>query len=336
MRVTREEVAKLANVSGPTVSYVFNKTRYVSEEVRTRVAEAAKKLNYQPDMIARSMVKKETNTISVLTNDISSPLQMEVIKGLQEKAMDNGFFVNVCGGEKNLEIYIDNFISRRIDGVFVSVEPEKMKEEHIIKLLDYGISVLVTATRKINDARICKLEPDFREGMKSALLYLKELKHRKIAYISAFDENYDNDKRLNIFKSCMKSIYKNENPLLQLGEYPFHSTIESGYHLAKKLLDKNEAFTAVICTNDLMAMGAIKAFHEKNINVPRDISVIGIDDILFASAYYPGLTTIGHNHIKYGERIFEILLDNIRTKRVTSELFNTNLVIRDSCTVAPF
>lgn len=334
MRVTRAEVAKLAGVSGPTVSYVFNKTRHVSEELEKRVREAAKQLNYHPDLIARSMVTKETKTISILTDDISNPLMIDIVKGIQESAISKGYFVNICGGDKNLEAYIDNFISRRVDGVFISVTPEKMAEEYVDKLLSYDISVVEITTRYDKDARICKIETDFEEGMSKIIHYLKKLNHRKIVYLSAFDEQYPNDKRLEFFKSLYQKNFELEEPVVIKGIYPYESTIQIGYELAAKLISSKKKFTAVICTNDLMAIGAIKALSDSNLRVPEDVSVVGIDNIVISNYVSPSLTTLDTQSRKFGERILEIMYDNMKKGIVRCEVFGTELVIRKSCGLA--
>ena len=334
-RAKRSEVAKKAEVSEATVSFVFSKKRYVSEDLTERVIQAAKELDYQPDFIARSMVTKTTETIAVLTNDIASPLQMEVIKSIQKEAMKMGFFVNVCGRTKNLERYIDNFIARRVDGVFVSVVSNYVRDNYIKKMLDRGISVIVNSARQIDDERVCGLELDFVAGIKKIIEYLKSLKHSKIAYLSCYDNKYDADKRLNGFIDTMKHEFNNDKPLIECGEEPYESTIEVGFDLMTKLVSKTKDFTAVLCTNDLMAMGAIAALREMKFSVPKDVSVVGIDDIFFAKVFYPPLTTISHASKEYGKKIFEILYANIMNKSIVRrEIVEPELIIRKSTDIA--
>src|SRR5690625_1529141 len=102
MRVTRNDVAKRAGVSTATVSYVINNKGNVSEKTRTKVLEAVRELNYKPDMVARSMVTKETKQLSIILNDIANPFYSEVVLGFENMAMEKGYFVNVCTGYKNL------------------------------------------------------------------------------------------------------------------------------------------------------------------------------------------------------------------------------------------
>lgn len=329
-RAKRSEVAQLAGVSEATVSFVLSKKRYVSEELTARVTDAIKKLNYQPDSIARSMVTKTTETIVVLTSDIASPLQMEVIKSIQTEAMQKGFFVNVCGGTENLQNYIDNFIARHIDGIFLSVDPKFVSDADIARMLDSGISVIVTSARHISDDRVCGLELDFTYGMDRIVEYLVGAGHKDIFYLSCFDEDVQSDKRLRAYHKAMNKYLGTEGKAIY-GEAPYESTIQSGYLLCSQLIEGKNEFSAIICTNDLMAMGALDCLREHNISVPCDVSVVGIDDIVFAKAFNPPLTTLSHMSKAYGKRIFDILYSNIMDKSVVRrEVVKPELIVRKS------
>lgn len=326
----RSDVARLAGVSGTTVSFVFSEKRYVSPELKEKVLAAAKKLNYQPDMIAATMRGSRTNSIAVLTNDIVNPLQMEIIKSLQESAIDAGYFVYICGGTRKLENYINHIISRKVDGVFLSVPIEVVGNEYIKMLLDRGISVLVTSSRGFFDDRLCGLELDFCSGMEQILGYLKECGHEKIAYLSCYDD-LDDDKRLPAFRNYMERTFHQSAPLIEMGEPPYESTIEAGEYLMKKLLSHTDDFTAVVCANDLMAFGALHVLHEYGLEVPRRVSVVGIDDIYLSKSFYPALTTLSHCSADYGRRIFEILKNNIEDKNDAERCsVQPKLVVRSS------
>ncbi len=332
----RNDVARLAGVSGTTVSFVYSKKRYVSPELTERVLRAAKELNYHPDMVAASMGSGRTNSIAVLTDDIVSPLQMEIVSALQEAAIDAGFFVHICGGTKKLDEYVNNIISRKVDGVFLSVSIASVDNQCIEKLLERGISVVVTSYRGFSDDRMCGLELDFTHGMQIILEYLISLRHSRIAYLSCYDEQGSGDRRLPAFKKYMKELLGEEKPLIQMGKPPYASNIEQGYQLMTELLGRTQDFTAVVCTNDLMAYGAMRALRERGIDIPGRVSVVGIDDIMFSRAFYPALTTLSHCCQEYGKRIFEILLANIEDKScVTRDIIEPKLVIRNSTALAP-
>lgn len=327
----RDDVARRAGVSGATVSYVFSHKRYVSPDLVNRVMRAAEELNYHPDMIAAAMRRKSTNTIAVLTDDMASPLQIEIIQAIQEAAMNSGYFTHICGGAKCLDGYIDDFISRRVDGVFLSVNPATVDNASIQNLLDRGISVIITSRRGFSDGRVCGLELDFGMGIRLIIEHLKELGHSKIAFLSCFDESFVFDRRLKRFRERMLDILGEEDPVVFCGEPPFESTIERGYELAVRLIESGKEFTAVMCTNDMMALGAMRALREHGLRIPEDVSVAGMDDILFARSAYPSLTTISHRSEEYGRRIFGILKQNIDNKSVVSrEKIEPLLVVRES------
>ena len=107
MRATREDVAKLAGVSCASVSYVLNRSRKMSLKTETAVLDAVKQLNYMPDMVARSMKKNETMQLSLMVNDITNPFYGEIIEGFESAAIENGYFVNVCTGYRDINKYFD-------------------------------------------------------------------------------------------------------------------------------------------------------------------------------------------------------------------------------------
>ncbi len=331
----RHDVAVRAGVSETTVSFVYSKKRYVSPELCDRVLQAAKELNYYPDMVAASMAGNRTKSIAVLTDDLVSPLQLEIIKAIQEAAFDAGYFVYVCGGGQNLDSYLNNIISRKVDGVFLSVPVSAINNVALVDLLDRGISVIISSFRGFPDARVCGLELDFTAGMRRILEHLGSLGHRKIAYLSYCDEN-SIDGRLPAFRRYMSEMFGNDNPLVEMGEPPYHSDIERGNALMNRLLQRTEDFTAIVCTNDLMAYGAMATLRKHGMSVPSRVSVVGIDDITFSRASFPPLTTLSHCCAEYGKRIFDILHANIEGKdTVYRDVITPKLVVRDSTAVVP-
>ena len=330
-RAKRAEVARMAGVSETTVSFVFSRKRYVSPQLVERVERAARLLDYQPDAIAASMKMGITNTIAVLTNDLTNPLQMKIIKSIEEAAMAEGFFVNICGGSKNLDRYIANLISRRIDGVFLAGDPFAITGGYMNKLLGKQISVILGTVNNISDPRLCGIGVDFEECMVSILRYLRELGHEKIAYLSAFDDRERGDLRLSAFHRFMKEYFGNPDPVVETGRPPYESTVRSGHGLTNALLERTRDFTALVCTNDMMAFGAISALQQAGLRVPEDVSVVGIDDLVFAKDFFPPLTTLSHETEQFGRRVFEILYDNIRDKSVVQrELIAPKLIVRSS------
>lgn len=331
MRVTRADVAKKAGVSTATVSYVLNNSRSISDETKQKVLSIVKELNYKPDMIARSMVTNQTKQLSIVLNDIVNPFYGEIILGFENAAIEKGYFVNICTGYKNIDDYFDNFISRRIDGVYVAALPNKFHMEKIYSLVDAGIKVVMSGNAEADLKKVSSVECDYVEGMERAVAYLVQLGHRDISFISGVGRNQKFDKKVEGYLSAVKkyNLHCGESLLFD-NIPPYNTTIQDGYMLTKKLVNSSKSFTAVICTNDLMAMGAISALREAGLNIPRDISVMGFDGICIAEAWEPSLTTMSVPKAFIGEKAFQLLHTNIKNNNTGFCTSRLELIIRNS------
>lgn len=314
MRVTREDVAREAGVSNATVSYVLNGTRHFSDATVQRVHAAVKKLGYKPDMIARSMVKSETHQLGIVFDNILNPYYGEIVLGFENEAVKNGYFINICSGQNNLDGYFDTFISRRIDGLLILALPDKFHIEKLYDLADAGIKIVSGGIDNIDLKRISLLDGNYGEGMLLAYNHLYDLGHRKIIYLSALQGIEQSDSRERVFlKELEKHGVSNPRQNVVKLDLLYKSGINDGYQIAKKLLMSGKEFTAVICTNDLMAIGAIKAFHEAGLSVPKDISVVGFDNLIYSQCWSPSITSVSHNTQDFGKKACEMLLNNIRS-----------------------
>lgn len=317
MRITREDVAREAGVSASTVSYVLNNSRQLSENTVCRVHEAVERLGYKPDMIARSMVKSSTHQLAVALDSILNPYYSEIVLGFENAAIKNGYFVNVCSGQNNLDGYFETFISRRIDGLFILALPDKYSPQKIYSLVDSGIAVVSGGIEDIDLKKVSLITSNYGEGMKLALEHLYALGHRRIAYLTTLSGTETSDMRAEAYRQFLR-----DKRLDYGGDLIFHVDsaysidIEDGYHSAKKMLESGKAFTAVICVNDLMAIGAITAIREAGLCVPDDISVVGFDNIIYAQHWSPSITSVTHDKQEFGARAFELLHSNI-TQNIT-------------------
>lgn len=328
MSVTRKDVARLAGVSETTVSFVLSGKRYVSQDLVQKVNAAVKQLNYHPDMIAKTMKGKKTHSIAVLINDFTNPLYMQMIQSIEDAAMANGYFVNICGGNTHLDRYLNGFVSRRVDGVFIVANGENLTSENISFLLENEISVVFGSVNNLMDKRICGVTIDFEKGMDDIIFYLKSNGHEKIAYLSLFDCEA-NDLRFGCFKRAMRKYFGNTDPLVQSGTGETGAVMRTGYRLAKQLMQTGEEYTAVVCMNDMVALGAIAAFQDNGVRVPDDVSVVGIDNISFSEEYAGGLTTLSHEAELFGRTVFEVLKNNIQDKsNVGRVIIPPELIVR--------
>lgn len=334
MKVTRADVARLAGVSTATVSYVLNNSRSISEKTRERVMAAVRQLNYKPDLIARSMTTNETMQLSMMINDITNPFFSEIAVGFENAAIKKGYFVNICTGLKNVNDYFDNYVARRIDGVFVAAVPNKFDLNKLYNLTDNGIKVIVSGNAQADLKRVSAVENDYASGMDIAVSYLQQLGHRHIAYLSGFGKKHTFDRKLDAYLSAMQKYGLGKTELLLEGRPPYHTSIKDGYAMAQELIKSGKEFTAVICTNDLMAMGAVSALIDAGLQVPSDVSVIGFDDIAFSGMWRPSLTTLAVSKMELGHRAFELLYSNIKNGNTGYFLSGMELKVRGSTAAA--
>lgn len=331
MRVTRADVAKKAGVSTATVSYVLNNSRSISNDTRTRVLDVIKELNYKPDLIARSMVTNETKQLSIVLNDIVNPFFGEIVLGFENAAIEKGYFVNICTGYKNLDEYFDHFLSRRIDGIFIVALPYKFHMERLYRLMDSGIKVVMSGNRETDIMKVSAVDNDYIDAMDQAVAYLVKLGHKNIAYISGLSRTLKFDRRVEGYLNAIEKYGLScGDDLLIDGNAPYNTTIQEGYTLIKKLIASGRKFSAVICTNDLMALGAIKSLKESGLRVPEDVSVMGFDGIKFGENWEPSLTTMSVPKSFLGEKAFELLYYNIKKGNTGFYMNRLELVVRDS------
>lgn len=330
MRATRADVARAAGVSVATVSYIMSGKKRFSVEVEERVRAIAKQMHYIPNHVARSLVSKCTKTIAFLTNDIGNYYQLEVIKGFQKAALEKGYVVYLFEASEGIDEYIEHIISRGVDGIFVIVAPDACPDDRLEALLAADICVVADYARNSFVKGASYIMSDMQDGFMQIVRHLTDLGHRNIGYISAFDETCVYDFRIDAYRKAMKTLTGQENPFILYGDWPFRSDSTCGDEMTTRALTQNPDLTALICTNDLMAFGAMNAAERLGKRVPRDLSVVGIDNIAQSASARPPLTTLSQDGRAYGRRIFDILYSGITDGVVGKYVVPMQLVVRAS------
>ena len=331
MKVTRSDVARAAGVAPATVSYVLNNSRQISEKTRQKVMDAVEALNYQPDLIARGLVTNQTMQLALILSDIGNPFYGEIARAFEQSALEKGYFVSICSGEGNLDHYLENLVRRHVDGAVIFANPTHYQMENVKKLVDNDIKVVISGNQ-VPD-QIASIENDYVSGMEQALTHLTESGHRRIAYFSCFGNQVQYDTRIDGFKRAANKLGLHQSDILLVeGKSPYYSDLETGKEMAQEIIRQGMPVTAAVCTNDLMALGAIQEFHQSGIKVPEDISVIGCDDIMLASAMIPSLTTIGIDKEKLGRDAFALLYRQIKTGEIKHEKVTVELKVRSTTT----
>jgi LacI family transcriptional regulator len=327
--VNYNDIAKMAKVSPTTVSHVINETRFVLPETKKRVHKAMKKLKYQPNLLARSLATGKTQTIGLVISDIRNPFYPELIQGVEELAVLNDYNVFLCNTDYDIGKGLKSIgvlIKRKIDGIIVA--SSQVDSSVIKQLMDTDINFVLVDWGKRNIG-VDSLYFDYKVGMVEAVAHLVSLKHRNIYFISGPKILKTAKIRVRKFIDAIEK-YKNDNLNYKILEGDHK--IEGGFKAAQKILKERIFPTAIVCSNDLTAIGAMKAFKANSIKVPDDISVIGLDNITLTEIVSPTLTTIGLERYKIGKVAMELLLNRIKNKKLSKQtcIFKTKLIIRES------
>jgi DNA-binding LacI/PurR family transcriptional regulator len=330
MRATKKMVAQRAGVSHATVSYVLNKSKYVSPELTKRVEAAVKELNYVPDIIARSMHKKESKMLCVIANGLTNSMYGEIVMEFEKEAVKRGFATNVGSGVCDLSVYVETILSRRIDGVFFTSSPKLVAKKDVDILFKNNVAVTFCNHILPEEERVNRLDLDYRNGMEQAVDYLLSLGHKNIGYLNGLPENYTPDVKCETFKKAAAEKLGRKNPPIVFNDFSETFNDAEGYVLMERLLQKDKSVTAVICVSDMVAYGAVKCLKDKGISVPGDISIVGFENLTISNFIDPPLTSLSFDRNKFAEAGVESLLNTIQNNTYTKTLLPMELVIRKS------
>lgn len=331
MPATARDVAKRAGVSIATVSYVYSGRRFVSPELIERVRKAIADLDYHPSVPAQSLSSRRTHAIGLLISDITNPYFPEVARGVLDEAAAAGFHVLVCNTDslvERLRHYVNALRSQRVDGmIFTSIVRGDLPVLRDIVVRDE--IPIVLANRRLT------IETDFvgidnEAGARTMMAHLLSLDYRRIGFITGPPESSASAARLSGYRRALKAAkIRFDAACVATGDL----TEESGYHAAKALVQRAAGLRAIFAANDAMAMGALNALADMGFNVPRDVAVVGFDDMWFASSRSVQLTTIYQPRYDLGQRSMQVLLERIRGERAQPSeiLLPTQLVVRETC-----
>ena len=333
--VTIKDVALAAGVSTATVSYVLNQSRFVSPELTERVRSAVSEIGYRPDGNARSLRSKRTGMIGLIVPDNANPFFAEIAKGVEDAGFEAGFGVILCNSNASLSReneHIDLLLSRRVDGIIVA--PTTAGLEHLDAILQRSVPLAVfyrePGVRDVDTFR----NDNTRAGY-MATRHLLELGHRQIACLLPNSPETPSGQRVQGYRKALAEWGLEPDPRLMLqGD----NRIAGGDRAAQELMVHKAPFTAVFSSNDAMAIGALRALRSAGYQVPRDVSVAGIDDIILASYSEPPLTTVGQPKQQAGQLAAERLIERIEGRHTQGPrdfLLDLELIVRQSTTRAP-
>ena len=327
MSHTMREVAKKAGVSPATVSRVLNKTQYISPETEKRVLEVVRQLNYYKNVHARRLATGRSDLFGLVISEIANPYFPEIIRGFQAAAWDRGFDVLLLNTEylqARTESVIRKLIESDVRGV--AIMTSSLDKSATAELSAAGIGV-VFCNLGPPERLISNISIDYQRGISQAIEHVFELGHRRAAVIAGPG---DNRTAITIKRALVAGL--NDRKLNPFPVIDCNYRVDSGASAVRAVLSQPKIPTVIFCGSDLIAMGAMNALEEEGVQVPGDVSVVGIDDISFAFLARPPLTTISVPRERLGVIAFEALEKVLKLKRRKGADYylETELVVRSS------
>jgi LacI family transcriptional regulator len=324
------DVARESCVSVFTVSEVVNKKSHVSKKLRERVDAAIRRLNYRPNLIARSLAKQRTHTIGMIVPDIANPFFPMVVRGAEDAAQKHGYNLLLCNSDDSLakeESAIELLLSKRVDGILLTKAAEHFRaplRQMIREVKIPFVLVMRTYPRLTKDAVIT----DDYKGAYDAVCHLARAGRRRIGLISGPLKISNAMARWQGFHDSLRAMgLPFEQELVVEGDYRIESGYRAGHALLSHLPD------GIYVANHLMTVGLLKAAEEMGLRCPEDFGLVSFDDYPWLGIFRPRLTTVELPKHQLGSEAAELLIQRIsgnRSKAVLRKL-QPELRIRESC-----
>ncbi|WP_440085804.1 substrate-binding domain-containing protein [Streptosporangium sp. LJ11] len=302
-------VAQLAGVSATTVSHALNGRRPVADETRRRVLAAIDQLGYRPNVLARGLRTSRSQTIGLIIPDITNPFYPALARGLQDVLRPAGYdeIISNTDGDRELErAAIEQMIARQVDGLAFAVF--HTHAEDLLPVIGAGIPVVRLGGRLVQ-AGVDVVHSDDEGGAAEATRYLLERGYRRIGFVCGPHAEGPAAERVAGYRSALLAAGADADPRLVAHT---HFSRAGGSSGTARLLDLPEPPDAVLCANDIMAIGALDTAEERGLRVPADLAVMGFDDIEAASLVSPGLTTMANPAREIGQACARRLLERLR------------------------
>ncbi len=326
MRVSIKDIAKAAGVSHSTVSRALSNNPLVAEATRGRIQKIARDLAYTPNAIARGLVTQHTRTVGVIVTALTDPFAGEIFRGIEEVAADNDYrlFLGTSHADPVHEVNLVKGLREwRVDGVIVA--SSRVGSLYMPLLKEIGVPI-VLINNQHGGPFIQSVGVDNVASACIATRHLIEQGHRVIGYMKGPPEHASSDDRLLGYRRALAQAHIPFDPsLVQSG----NGRVDGGVQ-ALGFLSRSPVPTAIFCYNDMTAIGALRALKARGLRVPQDISLVGFDDIEFASYVDPPLTTICQPKDEMGRLAMQMVIDLLHGKTITDVLMPGELVVRES------
>jgi len=336
--ITIYDIAEEAGVSPATVSRVLTGSAKVKEDKKERILEIIKKHSFKPNAVARSLFTKKSLMIGFILPDITNTFFSTVFLEAQKAALKLGYVMILCNSMNNSDvesIHLKTLAENQVDAIIfmggrvniVKTNPDYASE---LQMIARKIPLMII-NGKMTGVDCYKVVTDEEEGITLVVDYLVKLGHQDIAILGGIAEITSTSiKHKSYAKALKKHGIKLDKGFIVTEDF----SIESGARGMDKLLKGKRVPTAVICINDLVAIGAIRAIKAAGLEVPRDISVTGFDGTYISELVSPQLTTVYQNYEEIGEAVVDTIIGVINGMELPKEkVIKTRLIIRESCSI---
>lgn len=326
------DVAERARVSKATVSRVLNKAPYVDSKTRQRVLDVARELKYYRNAHARRLARGGSDFFGLLISDIENPVFPELIKSFETSAAEKGFDLLLCTtnyAEDRTRAAIRKMIENRVRGV--AVMTSGVGAESVGELTAHQVPV-VSLDLGPASKLVSNIEINYATGIGQTVDHLRTLGHRRFGFVAGLELRRS---AARYRQAVIQALAERGFPPPRVVECD--QTTEGGGVAARALMGRPDLPTAILCINDLAAVGVICALKEAGVDVPANVSVVGCEDIYLARLVHPPLTTVKLDRKAVGKMAFEVLKQMLRSRRRhgTESVLETRLIVRQSTGPAP-
>lgn len=333
-RVTLKDVARLAGVHPGTASRALSSDPkmklLVNAETAKRVRKIARELNYEPDPAAQSLKTRKSQTVGVLIPDLTNPLFPPMIRGLEDCLAESGLVVllgNTDDDRDRQRMVINGMLSRRVDALVLATA--RRKDPEIVNLGDHGIPI-VLINRVVENHAVPSVSADDVAGIKTAVAHLVELGHRRIAHLAGPQDLSTGANRLMGYYAGMESagLEVTKDMVVYADSFSF----AEGVKRCKELMQKSLRPTAMVVSNDMLAIGCYQGLEELGLRCPDDVSIVAFNDAPFSDRLAPPLTSVSFAHYQVGFEAAQLVIDRIQSPQSPTKiiLLPPELVVRKS------
>jgi DNA-binding LacI/PurR family transcriptional regulator len=327
------EIARRAKVSTATVSRAINRVPTVDPQLAKRVWKVVDELGYYPNTQARALVLGRSRIFGLIVSEITNPFFPEIVQTFENLAVENSYEIlltSTVHDPKRMESSVRRMIERRVDGVAILTFG---MEDSLIEHLRFRKVPLVFVDVGPDVPGIANIRIDYLSGIRQAVQHLAALRHTRIAFIAGPRHLKSASARREAFKTSMMEIGLSPD-MVVIGDH----RMEGGMKAFRELHASGNPTTAVLCSNDMTAIGVMREAYEQNVRIPEELSVIGFDDIHLTQFTIPPLTTVQMSQHELAKIAFEALLnevDQARSEEHHRYELTTRLVLRRSTALAP-